>query len=264
MRGKTLGVLFAAAGALPFALAAGINVQPVAQAVGTMWNLIGSLFSFQFVSTNCLIREGILKFLLFILLLRIVQVGTKKVFDQKTSVVVGMVVAFVTIWFTPNPMIFSGIVAIALYLMITVGLTYFSFFSKWFTEKGWVGHLMGVVIMLLNTMIAVNLLSLYNAPLSACPASVGGMPGFVTPLLNFVAAVIVFLTVVRIFSGMFKGKGPGDGSSGNRPSPGPSGGPPPGPSGGPPPGPSGGPPPGPPRGGPPSGPAFGLETELVE
>jgi len=187
--------------AAPFVLAAPMpemDFSSLSQAMGTVWNIIGALFSFEYVSDSPFIREGILKALVFILLLRVIQVVAKKIpqfSDNKTSTIIGGVVAGITVLFTPNTFIFASVVALIVPLIIVFGIIFAVFKIEWF-NKTFFGRLCGLVLMLINMYVLQFCIKMFTSWNQFEPAY---MAPFVLKSLGLLFVVVSIAFVIQIF-----------------------------------------------------------------
>jgi hypothetical protein len=213
MRAKHISVLLvgflASLLAISSVFAAPINWQPLGDAARNIWQMLGTLFTS--IPSDPVIRQGILKFLIFILLLRVVQMAAKvgmKSFlpanDEKTPVIVGIVVAATTVFFTPNTILLSGVIMVVIPLAIVLGLVYFAFKTE-FCTKDRLHHFFGVLIMLFAAYITEFLIEIYKNPTSAGIAA-ADIPPFVHNILSFLQMAVWILFLVKIIYWLANGK----------------------------------------------------------
>jgi hypothetical protein len=177
--------------------------------MGSMWNMLGSLFSFEYVSRNPAIMEGILKFLVFILVLRVVQVVCKNYItfinnDNKTSGIIGFVVAIITVIFTPNTFLFSSLVALLVPLLLIGGLVYVTFKKL---KGGWLLNFFGVIVMLIAVYVTNFTITLFKNWKQFEP---NYMAPFVMQTLDLILMVVFILFVVKLIMMFFDGTGTGE------------------------------------------------------
>jgi len=188
----------------------------ISKAMGTVWNAMGAVFSFQYVSGSPAIQEGILKFLIFILLLRIVMSILQKLgegkaswLDAKTSGIIGFVVAAITVLFTPNVFIFSSIVLLLVPLLLVVGGYAWVFKGKTDAEKTnpWLATLILFILFLLLSFLQENLYK---------PGSiaVGKMYPFANTVMDLLVIITIILFVWKLFAAIFTIGGAGGASWG--------------------------------------------------
>ena len=197
--------------ALPSAHAAVFD--SISRSMGTAWNAVGAIFSFQYVSGSPVIQEGILKFLIFVLLLRVVMIALQKtggkIFeDAKTSSIVGFVVAAITVIFTPNVFIFSAI--ILLLVPVTLSLVGWLWSVRGFKKENstsatplhpWISTLVLFVLLILLEFLDGNVYVAGNV-------AVGKMYPFTQQVMGVLILVTALLFVWKLFSAIFTiGKG---------------------------------------------------------
>ena len=213
MRAKHIGVLLIGLVAVSSVFAAPINWQPLAEAMGNIWNLLGAMFSFKFVANDPVIKQGILKFLIFILLLRVVQMAAKKGMasflqsdDEKTPIIVGIVVSLTTVIFTPNTILLSGVIMITIPLAVVLGLVYLAFSSEMCTGTR-LKHFFGVIVMLFAAEITMYLIDLYKNPTLGgnTMVDISYIPAFVYNILYFLQMIVWILFLVKIIYWLLDG-----------------------------------------------------------
>ncbi len=209
-----VATLFAFILSIPSVVAAPFD--NISKAMGTVWNAIGSLFSFQYVSGSPAIQEGILKFLIFIMLLRIVghalgkvkgkDSGSTAYFDPKTANFIGFVVAAVTVIFTPNVFIFSSIIL----LLVPVLLAVVAF--VWVFGKGKEGNnptnpwLAAFILFILFLLLSFLQESVYTRGNIA----VGKMYPFTQTVMDLLILITIVLFVWKLLAAIFSiGSGSG-------------------------------------------------------
>lgn len=173
----------------------GVDFVSISEAMGLAWGAIGALFNFEYIPSDEGIRLGIMKFFVFILILRVVQVALrgkegKGWIDNKTAGIIGFVVAGTTVLFTPNAWLFSSVIA----LLVPVGfIGYVCWFAMMRLKEDWVQHLFGLVLLFVAFFTNVFALELFQTTFE----TVYSQP-FVLLLLNFTLAVILILIIVKL------------------------------------------------------------------
>jgi hypothetical protein len=235
-RSKLFAPFFGLLAALPLAAAAPQVVTSISGSMSIAWNAVGSLFSVDLQSPA--IAEGLLKFFVFILILRLVQFGLEKTghVDAKTSGIVGFVVAGITVFFTPNHILIRGLVALLVPLFIVGWMAWVATVSL---TGHWLKHLFGAFLLLVAFFINSYAITIFSGGISAqgkldVSASLTeldlsfkgeilgiNMNEFVVSLLMLVAALLLILFIVKILmiffssdGGIFSGSGGGGSSSG--------------------------------------------------
>ncbi len=186
----------------------------ISKAMGTVWNAIGSLFSFQYVSGSPAIQEGILKFLIFIMLLRVVgwalgkmtgkAAGSTPYFDPKTANIIGFVVAAVTVIFTPNVFIFSSIILLLVPVLFTV-LAFVWVFSTGKTgdkpTNPWAAAFILFILFLLLQFLQESVYTRGNI-------AVGKMYPFTQTVMDLLILITIVVFVWKLLAAIFTiGKG---------------------------------------------------------
>lgn len=205
-----VATLFALVLSIPSVVAAPFD--NISKAMGTVWNAIGSLFSFQYVSGSPAIQEGILKFLIFILLLRVVMAVLQKAgegknswLDAKTSGIIGFVVAAVTVIFTPNVFIFSSIILLLVPVLLAVLGFYFVFKGKTDETKTnpWLAAFILFILFLLLSFLQESVYTRGNI-------AVGKMYPFTQTVMDLLILITIVLFVWKLLAAIFSiGSGSG-------------------------------------------------------
>ncbi len=188
--------LLALLGAIPSAHAAPFD--GISRAMGTAWSAIGSVFSFNIAPG---LQEGVLKFLIFILILRVImgaleKTGPDKWYgDRKTAGIIGFVVAAVTVFFTPNVFIFSAIILLLVPVLLAIVAYYYVFRKTPAMAPGYAALILFVLLTLLEFLNE----SVYVQGNIA----IGNMYPFTSAVMNLLIVVTGILFVWKLFAMIF-------------------------------------------------------------
>ena len=198
----SLGGLLALLALAPSAHAAAFD--SISKAMGTAWNAIGSVFSFNIAPG---LQEGVLKFLIFILILRVVmnvleKTGGKAFNDPKTAGIIGFVVAAVTVLFTPNVFIFSSIILLLVPIALA-GLAWWYVF-RGSSESSDAKSKTPPWLAALTLLALLTLLEFLNESVYV-PGNiaVGNMYPFTSAVMNLLIVVTGIMFVWKLFAMIF-------------------------------------------------------------
>lgn len=177
----------------------------VAEAAGRAWSIIGAIFSMEYVSSEW--HVGILRFLIFVLILALVRRALKGVrgelFDNKTAGIVATIIALITAIATPNDIILTGVVVMLVPIGLEVLILYLSFAKL---KGSLTKNLAGLALLLGGIFLA----GWMQASYATWPFFVTtGITGAVGSMMGYMDLVLWMAFIIKIILTVFGGFGDG-------------------------------------------------------